>query len=191
MTAAPALPELAWEELVQYWQSLDRPNKAWRAEIIEESVVMTPPPGMGHKIIASRLNRALVQRVPEEWEIFQTAGVSVPVRRGLFMPDLVVVPGGSLPGEDAMPIPAEKTLLIVEITSKSNADNDRTKKLWAYAHGGVPLYLLIDRFASDGPTVFLYSGPGDGRYRYQEGVPFSEPVDLPEPFNLTLNTKEF
>ncbi|MEU0393419.1 hypothetical protein ABZ208_11685 [Streptomyces sp. NPDC006208] len=33
---------------------------------------------------------------------------------------------------------SSEALLVVEITSKSNAKDDRTKKLWAYAHAPVP-----------------------------------------------------
>ncbi|WP_412077248.1 Uma2 family endonuclease [Streptomyces xanthophaeus] len=57
------------------------------------------------------------------------------------------------------PVDAAEALLVVEITSKSNAEDDRKKKLWAYAHAPVPVYLLIDRFDEHGPTATLFTGP--------------------------------
>ncbi|MFI0465178.1 Uma2 family endonuclease [Saccharopolyspora sp. 5N102] len=192
VTAAPVLPRSTWDELVQVWQSLDLPNKGWRAEIIEESIVMTPPPGYGHNVIADRVHRALARVIPQDWGIFQTAAVEIPLRSNLFIPDLVVIPMDALPSDDdPAPVPAGRALLAVEITSKSNANRDRNEKLWGYAHGGVPLFLLIDRFAKDEPSVTLYSGPSGGRYRFQQKVPFGEPIALPEPFDFTLETKEF
>jgi hypothetical protein len=57
--------------------------------------------------------------------------------------------------------------------------------------GGVPQYLLIDRFAEAGPGVTLFSDPVDGRSRCSVRVPFGRSVLLPEPFNLVLVTSGF
>ncbi len=191
MCAAPMLTRSTWEELVYQWRELDVPE-GWRAEIIEERIVMTPPPGHGHNQIADLVHRDLVPAIPRSWAIFQTAGVSVPLRNSLFIPDLVVVPRGQVPGDDdPAPIPAEKALLTVEITSRSNADTDRKTKLWAYAHAEVPLYLLIDRFAEAGPMVELFSSPDGGAYQESHRVPFGKEIALPEPVEMTLDTAEF
>ncbi|MBA8826677.1 Uma2 family endonuclease [Saccharopolyspora lacisalsi] len=132
---------------------------------------------------------------PDDWEIFQTAGVSVPTRSGLFIPDLVVIPRERIdrlpPEDEPAPIPMEYALLAVEITSKGNPGTDRKTKLRGYAHAEVPLYLLIDRFAEGEPTVMLYSEPAEGRYRHLLSVPFGEKIALPEPFDLILDTAEF
>ncbi|WP_406692957.1 Uma2 family endonuclease [Saccharopolyspora sp. ID03-671] len=192
MTAAPAPSYSTWDELVQTWQHLDLPNKAWRAEIIEESIVMSPPPAPAHNMIADVVHRELVGALPRELGIFQTLGIAVPLRRSLFIPDVVVVPRAEIPGrEDPQPVPAERALLVVEITSKSNADVDRKQKLWTYAHAEVPLYVLIDEFAEEGPTVFLHSDPQDGSYGKREQVSFGKPIELPEPFGLAIPTDEF
>ncbi|TWF92450.1 Uma2 family endonuclease [Saccharopolyspora dendranthemae] len=192
MNAAPAPSYSTWDELVQNWQHLDLPDKAWRAEIIEETIVMTPPPGPAHNMIADVVHRELVGAVPRELGIFQTLGIAVPLRRSIFIPDLVVVPRADIPGRsDPQPVPAERALLIVEITSKSNADVDRKQKLWSYAQAEIPLYVLIDEFAADGPAVFVHSEPHEGRYRKRELFPFGKPVELPAPFDLTIPTDEF
>ena len=151
MSAAPVLSLTTWEELVEVWENLDLPNAAWRAELIEGRIVMTPPPGNAHNLIADAVDGGLRAAVPKEWAVFQTSGIAIPQRRSLCVPDLVVIPKEDVPvGESS--IPAEKARLVVEITSPDNADDGRKKKLWAYAHAGIPLYLLIDRFAAEGPS---------------------------------------
>ncbi|GAA2395735.1 hypothetical protein GCM10010420_21590 [Streptomyces glaucosporus] len=47
----------------------------------------------------------------------------------------------------------------VEITSPSNARHDRISEAAGYARAGVPLYLMVDRWAPGGPTVTLYGEP--------------------------------
>ena len=191
MCAAPMLTHSTWDELLYQWQELDVPE-GWRAEIVEERIVMTPPPDNAHNLIASRVNKSLVRGVPDDWEIFQTIGVAAPLRKSLFIPDLVVIPQDRLPAVDAPePVSAENAVLAVEITSKGNADTDRKTKLWAYAHAEVPLYLLIDRFAETGPTVELFSSPDGGAYQESHRVPFGKEIALPEPVEMTLDTGEF
>lgn len=191
MSTAPVLPRSTWDQLVEAWRELDVPE-GWRAEIIEERIVMTPPPGRPHNRIASRLTKALARIIPDDWDIYQTEGVSVPLRSSLFIPDLMVIPQDRMPADDdPEPTPAERALLVVEITSKGNADTDRKTKLWSYAHAGVPLYLLIDRFADGGPAVELYIDPDGGAYQESHRVPFGKPIPLPEPFGFELTTAEF
>ncbi|MBB5072198.1 hypothetical protein BJ969_005286 [Saccharopolyspora gloriosae] len=94
-----------------------------------------------------------------------------------------MTPAVVLPGEDA--------LLAVEITSKSGAETDRGAKHKAYAQAGIPLYLLIDRFAPRWPTVTLFSEPDGDAYRESHAVPFGKPIELPSPFDVTLETQDF
>lgn len=82
-------------------------------------------------------------------------------------------------------------LLGVEITSKSTARHDRSTKKWAYAHGGIPLYLLIDAFDEEGPAVSLFSGPVDGVYGKTIRVPFGKPIKIGSPFDVELDTSKF
>lgn len=51
--------------------------------------------------------------------------------------------------------------------------------------GGVPLYLLIDPMEG---IARVYSRPGDKGYRQQTEVPLGEPLELPEPWKLTIDT---
>lgn len=93
-------------------------------------------------------------------------------------------------GEDSH-IPAAVAELVVEVTSRSNARHDRITKPAAYATAGIPLHLLVDRWAPGGPTATLYGEPKADVYRVLSTAKFGEPLKLPAPFDLTLDTGEF
>jgi Uma2 family endonuclease len=136
------------------------------------------------------LTRALARTIPDDWEIFQTQAVEIGSTGDIYIPDLVVYRPQNLPSEGITASP-EQALLVVEITSPSNADHDRTRKLWGYAHAPVPLYLLIDPHAKDGPHVTLYSTPESGAYQDMKRVPYGGAITLPEPFDLKIDTGQF
>lgn len=58
----------------------------------------------------------------------------------------------------------------------------------AYAQGRVPLYLLIDQLA--GPaTVTLFSDPDKTSCRSCSAAAAGQPLRLPEPFGVSLDTR--
>ncbi|MFD9488171.1 Uma2 family endonuclease [Streptomyces sp. NPDC059991] len=182
-----------WEGLFQAWCELDMPE-GWRAEIDEGQIHMAPPPPRHHHVILAELQRPWCHSLPEELEIYQTLGIHIARLDKLYMPDLVVMPGALVDAADPAsnnPMDAAEALLVVEITSKSNAKDDRTKKLWAYAHAPVPAYLLIDRFDEHGPTSTLFTEPVDGVYSRTVRTPFGAEIKLPEMFGKPLDTSVF
>ncbi|MFE3903054.1 Uma2 family endonuclease [Streptomyces sp. NPDC059153] len=183
-----------WDYLLQTWRELDVPE-GWRAEIDEGQIVLVPPPHAHHNGIAAKVQRRLYRHLPEELEIYQTLGIHVAPLDKLYVPDLVVMPSELIDAADpetSDPMDASEALLIVEITSKGNAREDRTKKYRAYARAGVPMYLLIDRFDTRGAMATLFTEPNeDGTYKRSDPVPFGKPLTLPEPFGTTLLTDEF
>ncbi|MFB6705673.1 Uma2 family endonuclease [Streptomyces sp. NPDC056333] len=183
-----------WDYLLQTWRELDVPE-GWRAEIDEGQIVLVPPPHAHHNGIAAKVQRRLYRDLPEELEIYQTLGIHVAPLDKLYVPDLVVMPSELIDAADpesSDPLAASDALLIVEITSKGNAREDRTKKYRAYARAAVPMYLLIDRFDTRGAMATLFTEPNeDGTYKRSEAVPFGKPLTLPEPFGTTLLTADF
>lgn len=178
-----------WDDLVRIWEQTDGPEGS-KVEIIEGIVTVSPPPANNHNSIADKIQRRLYTVIPEDWGIYQTLGVAVPSRRGLYIPDLVVAPEAAL-HEPGNYIPAAAAELIVEITSPSNASHDRISKPAGYAQAGVPLYLLVDGHAPGGPTITLYGEPTGDVYRVLRAVKAGEEIRLPEPFQLTLDTADF
>ncbi|MFI7088789.1 Uma2 family endonuclease [Streptomyces anulatus] len=199
MTAAfvengPASDGRAWDYLLRTWRELDVPE-GWRAEIDDERIVLGPPPHAHHNGIAAKVQRRLYATLPEDLEIYQTLGVHVAPLGKLYVPDLVVMPTELIAAADpevSDPMDAAEALLVVEITSRGNAREDRTKKYRAYARAGVPMYLLIDRFDTRGPMATLFTEPNeDGTYKHTDAVPFGKPLALPSPFDVQLMTGEF
>ena len=183
----------AWEYLLQSWRELDVPE-GWRAEIDGGRITLVPPPHRHHNGITAKVQRALYGVLSPEWEVYQTLGIHIAPLDRLYVPDLVIASSALVDGVEADvsdPIDAAEALLVVEVTSRGNAEDDRKKKLWAYAHAPVPVYLLIDRFDEHGPTVTLFTGPENGAYRHAERVAFGEALKLPAPFAVTLETEPF
>lgn len=180
-----------WERMLLAWRELDVPE-GWRAEIREEGIALTPPPAVGHADIDSVVNLALTTGLDRKWRVCHDLGLTIEHLKRLYEPDITVLAAERLRQfTDGTEIPVEYVELVVEIVSQSNARTDRVEKLWAFGQAGVPLYLLIDRFDADGPSVTLYSDPEDGHYRQIRKVPFGKPVELPEPIGLTLETSDF
>lgn len=185
-----------WELVLRAWEELDVPE-GWRAEIIEGGLFFVAPPTIEHAHIVSTIQKEIYRKTfTDDGEladssIHQTVDVRIPLRSGVFIPDLSVLPYAALAYDPETMM--SDALLVVEVTSKSTAKRDRGPKLWGYAHAGVPLYLLVDRWDPDGDKgeVTLFSDPENGRYTSITKVPFGKELLLPAPFDLTLDTGEF
>ncbi|WP_415949726.1 Uma2 family endonuclease [Streptomyces sp. KLOTTS4A1] len=198
MTAAMVEPDQTpqgrpWDYLLQSWREVDAPE-GWRAEIDEGQIALVPPPHALHNHIAEMVQRGLYRNLPDDLGIYQTLGLHIAPLDKLYVPDLVVVPWELTANADPDtndPVDAAEALLVVEITSKGNARDDRTKKLWAYAHAPVPVYVLIDRFDEHGPTTTVCTEPLNGAYKHTERIPFGETLSLGEPLSTDIDTGRF
>ncbi|MFP8886005.1 Uma2 family endonuclease [Streptomyces mangrovi] len=183
-------PACDWDDLVRLWEETDWPEGC-RVEIIDGVITVSPPPAGNHNVIAARLQRLLDRAIPEDWYVYQTQGVSIPFRSGIYVPDLLVMPEAVVEEAEGSSVPAGEAELVVEITSPPNARYDRISKPAGYALAGVPLYLLVDRWAPGGPTVTLFGEPKGDTYRVLHSGKFGDKVFLPEPFGLTIDTGVF
>ena len=179
-----------WDELRWIRERTAAP-KGCRVEIVEGLVTVTPSATVRHHVIADRVHRRLCAATPEDWGVHQWWDIAVPRRLGLYVPDLVVVPENTRDTDDGGLCPAGAAELVVEITSKVTACRDRTVKPAGCATGGVPLFLLIDGLAPGGPTFTLHGAPRKDAYRVLDAGPFGEPIKLPAPFDLVIDTSEF
>lgn len=190
LSVEPGSPRgTGWDEIVRVWEETDAPEGS-KVEIIEGVVTVPPPPSKNHNTTAALLQRRLYTGIAEDWEVYQTLGLEVPGSQDLFVPDLAVLPVESVLGSGNR-VPADEAELVVEITAKRNANQDRIKKVHGYARAGVPLYLLLDPWHSGRPTATLYGAPEDGTYRVLASVEYGEKLTLPEPFGLDLDTGVF
>jgi Uma2 family endonuclease len=130
-----------------------------RYEISPEGFLsMTPPPGYGHALIASRLVGWLIAAgVPADL-VFQGVGLRIPGRGGVGgrIPDLVV---WSKAQADGVWLPVDDVLLVVEIISPGSEGVDTVTKRAEYAVAGIPQYWTVDQDPAQ--TVTLHHLDGD------------------------------
>jgi Uma2 family endonuclease len=179
-----------WKQLVRLWRQTDAP-KGCRTEIIGGAVSVTIPASLSHQRTVGQVHRRLHEAVPPDWGLFQWLALAEPSRPGLYVPDVTVVPDGLLRSGDVEFLPAAEAALVVEVTSQITARHDRGEKHAGYAAAGIPLFLLIDGLAPGGPTVTLYGEPKDGVYRVMQAGPFGVAIQLPEPFDVLLDSSGF
>lgn len=180
------------------------PNDGTRVEIIGGEIVVSPGPDIAHNVIVQDIQRSFIAaEIADQsfrWRCLQTTDLNLGDIRDGYIPDLIVLDSETVSTARKAQIrhlPPEQAELVVEVTSPSNAANDRQPTLrrpatkWTgYAHVGIPHYLLIDRDPRSSQAV-LYSDPGSGAYRHLSAWDFGEPIRLPEPFGVVIETGEW
>ena len=163
--------------------AIQRISRDDRAQLIE-GVIEQVPPSWDHENVGDELRDQITPAARELGCTTGSGNLDLPGSANWYVPDIAVVPKEMARGAGAL-VP-DQTLLVVEITSESNADTDRIVKRRRYAEYGAPLYLLVDRQER---SCTLFSKPGPMGYEVREGPrPFGAPVLLPAPFDLELDT---
>lgn len=159
-----------------------------RVEIVNGRIVVKKSPTYDHNVIVSRLLRQLMPFLAEAgWDSLNDITVFLGPQSDRYRPDLTVVgPSPRLWGNDH--VYANETKLVVEVVSDSSRSDDDTHKPSDYAQGGVPLVLVIDTFTS---KARLLSEPSPSGYVHQLDVTLGGKLDLPDPWNLTIDTAPF
>jgi Uma2 family endonuclease len=179
----PAAAADGFAELERLWYELEVP-KGVRAELIDGELVVSPTGSVWQSAAIDKLMDQLVDLKRRRGWIFHTyLTVHIPATRERLIPDLMVTSADPPSfGECEF-----GTLLVAEVVSPWSRRRDREIKPRAYAHGGVPLYVLIDRFARP-PAVTLFSQPGEDGYGKCQVAAAGEPLRLPKPFGIALDT---
>ncbi len=182
----PAFDAAWYDELERIWQELETPPGA-RAELIDGEIIVSPSGSVRHSGAISALIFQLVDLArTRDWVIHTNLTTHIGATRERLIPDLMVAPADARQFGDNELL-AAGVLLAVEVVSPWSQRRDREVKPRAYARGGIPLYLLIDHFAAPA-AVTLHSQPGpDGYTRRQNAAP-GQPLHLPEPFGIDLDT---
>lgn len=181
------------ETLESIWAELDEKNL--RPEIVHGHLVVKPVPSKNHNKIVDRLMDQLFPiKIQNGWTFYTNWDIHIPPERGdRRCPDLIVAPVDP-PTYDDNQVYGYGVLLAVEVVSASSIEDDYGHKPGEYAKAGVPLYLIADPL-QDPCRVALLAEPrlvdaeGDA-YDYQRElqVKLGDPLELPEPFGITLDT---
>ncbi|MFI9509101.1 Uma2 family endonuclease [Nocardia sp. NPDC052566] len=174
-----------------------------RVEIIGGEIVVSPSARYGHGRVVGDIQESLFAAKLDpafRWRSGQNSDLSLAEIEDGYIPDLFLIDrdiDAELTAADADFIRPDQIGLAVEVTSPSNAADDRPPGLrrrrrtkWnGYAATGVPFDLLIDRDPRV-CTATLFSEPDRkvGRYERHRCWKFGEPIVLPEPFGLTIPT---
>jgi Uma2 family endonuclease len=171
----------------RYQDECDRwPDR--KVEIINGRIVVREMPTIGHACaIYQLLVQILLVATGRGWKTLSGVKIFLGPQADRYEPDLIVVPADPRRWDDSH-VYAADTLLVVETVSPSSTHDDHVVKPGHCADAGVPLYLVIDTFQQ---IARLLSDPGEQGYHTEVEVPFGKPLDLPEPWRLTLDTGKF
>ena len=126
-------------------------DDGFRYEIIDGSLLVTPPPGIGHQRIVGELVVALSLSAPPDLLVLPGAGVAkVQGQTTYFEPDVVVVDRDAAPEGDNKLDP-RFVRLVIEVVSPSSRTIDKVLKRDAYLRMGLSHYWIVtpqDRVAT-------------------------------------------
>lgn len=158
-------------------------DRRYRYELLGESLVMSPAPGLRHQRASFRLHVALdaaARAAGAPVEVLEAINVTLP--SGLVVPDIVVADAGAT-AEDGVSIDAEAVQLVVELVSPGNKTMDRRFKPMLYAEAGIPAYWRLE---SDPAPMLVICELESGRYveRTTALAGTVTRVDTPFPFEI-------
>jgi len=181
-----ATAEAELKDLERIWQTLEIPGH--RVELLDGQLVVSPTASRWHSSAVYSLTEALIDKTRSRgWELHTNLTVHVAATRERLIPDLMVAPKDA-PGFGDNELLGDGILLVAEVVSPHSQRRDRVAKPRVYAQARVPLYLLIDQL-TDPATVTLFSDPSEDSYRTCEAATAGQPLRLPEPFGISLNTR--
>ncbi|MBP0450020.1 Uma2 family endonuclease [Kitasatospora sp. RG8] len=181
------------------------PDDGTRVEVVGGEFVVSPAPVYAHGGILSDIQEAVLRAKIADaefaWRGVQTVNLDLVEIGDGYVPDMVIVHRDTDArgrAEETLHVHPGDLGLVVEVTSSSNAHNDRRPVLgrrlkptkWSgYARTGMPYYLLVDRDPRN-PGVTLFGEPdrGEGSYEVLGEWKFGEPLELPAPFGFEIRT---
>jgi Uma2 family endonuclease len=158
------------------------PEDGMRHELLDGSIIVTPPPTAPHQVAAARLVRMLVDAAPDDSEALENIGVTT--LNGMFIPDVAVVPFAVVDSQPKL-VRASDVLLAIEIMSPSSRTMDRLVKPACYAEAGLPNYWRVEFDGADAPVVIVHERKGSGCVEVcRVGVGEAREVDQPYPVRI-------
>ena len=182
----------------------------YRVEIIGGEMIISPGPPFGHNWIISKIITAVNVRAAGDFsfrfEAVATTGFDLEPIQDAYIPDVVVLEreqAERILEQGVLYVRPSDLVMVVEITSRTNARNDRApgprlvrpdgtyqKCKWTgYARCGVPFYLVIDCDPQvSGSLLYSNPDPVDGSYLEVDSWSLGDPSRLPDPIGRTIPT---
>ncbi|WP_253195665.1 Uma2 family endonuclease [Streptomyces sp. JHA26] len=159
-------------------------DRTTRYELLGESLVMSPAPGVRHQRASFRLHVALdaaARAVGAPVEILE--GVNVVLPSGLVVPDLVVADAGAT-ADDPVTVDIDAVQLVVELVSPGNSTMDRKVKPMLYAEAAIPHFWRLE---FDPAPVLVICELQGGRYVERTTVLAGATTHLDAPFPIAID----
>lgn len=159
-------------------------DRTTRYELLGESLVMSPAPGVRHQRASFRLHVALdaaARAVGVPVEILE--GVNVVLPSGLVVPDLVVADAGAT-ADDPVTVDIDAVQLVVELVSPGNSTMDRKVKPMLYAEAAIPHFWRLE--FDPAPMLVIYELEG-GRYVERAAALAGATTHLDAPFPIAID----
>lgn len=182
MTTAPIYPQAdPWTV-----DDLDRLPDGSFYEIIDGSLLVSPPAVPYHGRVSLRLAHQIEDGLPDGLEVLMPARVEVEV--SYLVPDLAVVRSDAVELREKW-LHAADVLLVVEVISPSNPKVDRWDKPIRFARVGIPHFWRVEIEGDRSPYVVRYGLNGD-RYVELGTVWAGEEETVDVGFPVTLRPAE-
>jgi Uma2 family endonuclease len=117
------------------------PDDPMHYEIVDGSLVVSPPASAGHSMIAILLCRLIDRQIPDDMLVGQDTGISIRAGSTYYQPDGLVAPKSAFARKFVDPT---DVLLVFEVLSRSNRAHDLVQKRHDYAVTGIPQYWIVD-----------------------------------------------
>ncbi len=159
------------------------PDDGMRHELLDGTLLVSPPPSVAHQLAAHRLVATLSAAAPDDVEVLEAVGVVVPA--GVLVPDVVVAQAAAVHAAGRA-LAAADMLAVAEIVSPSSRTSDRRWKPEAYAEAGIGVFVRIElENAQQEPEVHVFALV-DGVYAPTAVARGVTPADIAAPFPVTL-----
>jgi Uma2 family endonuclease len=147
-------------------------------ELIDGTLIVSPPPGRRHQRALVRLAELLDDVCPEDLAVLWPPYVVRMSTDTELRPDLQVAWEVDIDGEVVLDAPE----LVVEVADARTTINDLNNKKVAYARMGVPHYWVLDPTR---PSMLVYELDGNA-YRHVTRVCAEEPYETADPFPVRI-----
>lgn len=164
------------------------PEDGQRHELVEGSLLTSPPPAGRHQIFSFRLARLLDDSAPADLQPVEGLGVRVP-GGSILVPDILVADRQAVLDARSGILDAETVRLVVEIVSPGSATMDRLTKPAIYARARIPDFWRgeLDRRAS---IATFHLEASRGVYVAGGTAREGRSLEVQSPFALPLNVSE-
>ena len=133
------------------------PDQGYRYEIIDGSLLVTPPPAVPHIRVTTRLRNLLHAQTSPGFVVVENGGITLWRDDTTYrIPDLTVLRSDALL-RDALTFEPADAPLVIEVLSPRTAGDDLVMKRYGYGRAGIPQYWIVDS-RHRGLTVLRHDG---------------------------------